>query len=144
MGIFDKFKTSSIKLENEKEAAAALILCCVAADGEISEEEVNTIIAIATSRKLFKFDNYNIIHKKALDVVRSNKGNISQVINMASSLISSQNKHGIFSVCCDLVFSDGTIADEEERVIEAIQQALAISPADTEKIIQVVMWKNSF
>ncbi len=145
MGLFDKVlgnKNETITL-NKPEGMAAIAIVAVAADGEISDEEVNrVVIDLATLRAFRRHDMRdlsNTLNKVAGLVKRRGTG---PVLIAANSVLRKEEKESAFFIAADLVLADGVVEPEEKKFLEELQKTLSIDDGTALKIVEVCSIKN--
>jgi len=116
----EKIIIYAISTLNKEEAFAAIPLATIAADGNISEEEVLGIITALTRMKLFA--DY--------DAKKMN--------SMFNKLIGIIKRQGVDA----LAMADGILEKAEKDILTKIQQTLEVPEDVAIKIIEVILIKN--
>lgn len=137
-----KIQAADIKLE-PAEAFAAIALIAVAADGVITESEKQGISNIFSRMELFS--NYSEERKKEilnrlLDMIK--KKEIKPLFDAAVPKLPQELKETVFAISTDLVLVDGSLAEEEEQLLNELYNALEISETVANNIIDVMIIKN--
>lgn len=132
--------TSKIEL-NPSEALTAISVLAVAADGQISEEERQTLAA----NHIRLFSSYSAEHfqelfKKVLNLSRQYSP--AQVFLAAKNALNPQLRETAFAIAADLVLVDGIFTQEEKEFLVELAEALEISDEIGKKIIKVMTIKN--
>jgi|CXWL01.1.fsa_nt_gi uncharacterized tellurite resistance protein B-like protein len=146
MGLFDKLlggQSSENATLTKQEAVAAVLLITVAADGNISSEEVESVIAISNRMQLLRSqtaDQFNEMMRKLIGILQ--KQGYEFLLNKATEAMPADLKQTAFAVAADLMFADGFIEEKEKTVIEAIQRAMQIPDDLALKIVEVLQIKN--
>jgi len=144
VGLFDKVlgKGDAVTL-NKPEGLAAVAVAAVAADGDISSEEINRVaIDLATLRAFRNQDMRelgNTLNKVAGLIKRRGPG---PVLAAANSVLRAEEKQSAFFIAADLVVSDGTVEDQEKQFLEELQKTLGVDDDTALKIVEVVSIKN--
>ena len=148
MGLFDKIRSSvSSASKNERytplsdyEAWVGMLYAAIAADGEVSEVEIDALIRLVLFKN--KFTGLDIIpfYKNALQA--KNQFGIQHIIDSCSLLIKDDDKPTLLALVAELILSDGIITDKEKEVIEYITARLNIDEPTAAKIIEVMLIKN--
>jgi uncharacterized tellurite resistance protein B-like protein len=142
MGIFDVLSSGNkTELKDEKEAFVAIVFGCMAADGEISNEEVGSMIGVFSTKQMFNGVNVNDIFKKVAKL-HNQLGGAEKLIEAAASKITENLKLTTFANAVDLVMADGFAHDKEKSLLSLLQSKLSISDADATKIMEVIVIKN--
>jgi len=146
MGLFDKLLgdqgSDTISL-NPREAFAAILLAAAAADGNISEEEAESVISMSNRLQLFKNQSatdYNAMMGKLIGIHRTRGAAL--LVQTACSALPIDLRESVFAVTVDLLFADGTVAPEERKLLEGLQQVLEIPESQATKIVEVMITKN--
>ncbi len=146
MGLFDEgnttVKAADIDLE-PAEAFAAVALIAVAADGVITDSESQGIASILSRMALFT--EYSEAQKKEMIarlLKRIKNKETKALFDAAVAKLPQDLKETVFAVTTDLVLADGDVAKEEEQLLDELCNALEISEAVADKIIDVMMIKN--
>ncbi len=146
MGLFEQGETTiqatDIKLE-PAEAFAAIALITVAVDDFITESEKQGISNILSRMELFS--NYSEERKKEmldrlLGIIK--KQEIKPLFDAAVAQLPKYLRETVFAVSTDLVLVDGYLAEEEERLLNKLYNALEISEVVATNIIDVIIIKN--
>lgn len=145
MGLFSKFLQgdSEINSLSNEESFIGIIVSITAADGDISDEETADLISILNkSKTISKLDSNNF--KKAVDkVFRVLKVNgVEKLLELSMNGLNETLQVGLFSLACDLAYSDGYIEKAEEQVLERLKDCFKISDEDAINIVQVITIKN--
>jgi tellurite resistance protein len=146
MGLFDKLLSGqgpeSIKL-NEQEAFLGVLLVTIAADGEVADEETQSlVIACQRSELLGEYTpaDYNATFKKLADILR--KHGVEVFLTKTAEPLSPELKETAFAVAADLIFADGSVEEGEQNLLEAIQKSLGVADDLAVKIVEVMQIKN--
>ena len=135
-----KTDTSAIKL-TFSEALTAISVLAVAADGQISEAERQTLAA----NHIRWFGSYGAEHflqlfKKVLEL--SSQYSPAEVFAAAKNALTPGLRETAFAIAADLVLVDGVFTPEEKEFLVELSEALEISGDTGKKIIEVMTIKN--
>ena len=91
------------------------------------------------------FNNYSEERKKEilnrlLGMIK--KKEIKPLFDAAVAKLPKELKETVFAISTDLVLVDGSLAEEEEQLLNALYNALEISETVANNIIDVMMIKN--
>lgn len=146
MGLFDKVfgkETGAVSL-SKQEAYGAIGVAAVAADGDISPEEIQRVaIDLATLRAFHKSDIKdlaNVLNKVSGLIKKRGTGPVFEVIK---TTLTKEEMQAAFFVAADLVLADGVVEQEEKDFLEDLQSTLQIDDATALKIVEVATIKNS-
>lgn len=132
--------TSTIEL-NPSEALIAISVLAVAADGQISEEERQTLAA--NHIRLFSSyagEHFQEVFKKVLNL--SSAYSPAEVFRAAKKTLNSGLRATAFAIATDLVLVDGILTKEEKEFLVELAEALEIPDELGQKIIEVMTLKN--
>jgi uncharacterized membrane protein YebE (DUF533 family) len=135
-----KSDISTIEL-TPSEALTAISVLAVAADGQISEEERQTLAA--NHIRLFSSysgEHFQELFKKVLNLSRDY--NPAEVFAVAKNTLTPQLRETAFAIATDLVLVDGIFTQEEKEFLVELAEALEISDEMGQKIIEVMTIKN--
>lgn len=145
LGLLDKAfgrESSAISL-SKPEAYAAVAVAAVAADGDISGEELQrTAIDLATLRAFRKHslrDLGETLDKVAKLIKRRGPG---PVLEATKTVLQREERESAFFVAVDLALADGVVEKHEREFLEELQRTLLVEEALALKIVEVVQIKN--
>lgn len=145
MGLFSNIigNSSSNFQFNKQESLVGFMLSIVASDGHISDEEVNDFIQYSNKINILK----NIGNKEFNEIIDKvfkvyNREGLDSLIDKSAEGLPNDMKLGVFTICCDLAYSDGFIEKEEENVLEKIVEYLSIDNDTAMNIVDVISTKN--
>ncbi len=146
MGMFDKIlggRSSEDAAYSKQEAFAAIMLATVAADGNISDEEVDGFNAVINRMKLFQAQTA-AEHKAMIDRLFGslNRNGATSLLEKGAGFLPAELRETAFAVAGDFVFADGSVEAEEMAVIEKLQAALQVPEQQALKILEVLEIKN--
>lgn len=146
MGLFDKVlgnRGSGNAGFSKQEAFAAIMLATVAADGHISDEEVDGFNAVINRMKLFQAQSapeLRAMIDKLFGIL--NRSGATALLEKGAEFLPSELRETAFAVAGDFVFADGLVEDEEMAVLEALQKTLGIAEDKAVQILEVLEIKN--
>lgn len=143
MGLFDKVIGTSEDKLTPAEGFTGIALCAVAADGVVTQEEVQGLGTSLARTRLFKDLNprqVNQAFEKVMKVAK-NKGP-EQLLQLSSEAIPHELRPTAFAIAADLLFADSEVAESEKKYLEHIQQSLGVPQDLAVKIVEVMGVKN--
>lgn len=146
MGLFDKVlggRSSENAALSKQEAFAAIMLATVAADGHISDEEVDGFNAVVNRMKLFQVQSvaeHKAMMDKLLGLLKRNDA--SFLLSKGAEFLPAELRETAFAVAGDFVFADGSVEKEEMAVLEKLQATLGVAEQQALKILEVLEIKN--
>ncbi len=144
MGLFDKITGGGSEQPfTRQEAFAGIMLAVVAADGHISDEEVQDFNARTNRMKLFAEQSGNHFSQMIDKLFRIlKKEGPSSLMQRSARSLPPDLRPTAFAVSTDLVFADGTVDEDEQALIGGLQNLLGIPDELAEKIVEVIHIKN--
>ena len=146
MGLFDKIlggKSSEDVAFSKHEAFASIMLAVVAADGHISDEEIDGFYAVINRMRLFKVQSV-AEHKAMMDKLLGllKRKDATFLMQKGVESLPTELRETAFAVAADFIFADGSVEEEEKGLITQLQAGLGISDQVAMKIVEVMEIKN--
>ena len=144
MGLFDRIISgSSTSSLSRPEAFAGVMLATVAADGHISDEEIAGFNGVISRMKIFQAQSasqHGAMIDKLFGILK--RSNAEQLLSKAAEVLSPELREAAFAVSADLIFADGSVEEEEKRLLEFLQSKLGIPDELATQIVRVMEVKN--
>lgn len=145
MGLFDKFRStvSSNVAFTLQEATSGVLLSVVASDGNISDDEAEYFRFVANRHPVFRDQSpaeFNRMIDKMLGLLK--RWGWDVLIDKCAVDIPKEFKPTVFALAVDFVFADGSVEDEETKLIGRLQQGLEIPNDIAESVVEVLAAKN--
>lgn len=145
MGLFSNILGSGSTPTNldKQESFLGLIMSVVAADGHISEEEINDFNSFVNKSKILRGmtgNQFNSTIDKLFKILK--RDGLDTLVDLCVAGLPAEIREGVFAICCDLLFSDGSVEREEELLLENLKVKLSINDALAMKIVEVISIKN--
>ncbi|MBD2594249.1 tellurite resistance TerB family protein [Nostoc spongiaeforme FACHB-130] len=145
MGLFDKL---SIRTQNDvtlspAEAFAAITLASVAADGYLTDEEVQTMMASLSRMHLFRSYPNDVVRRmfdKLCGMIK--RQGFDDFIKTAIAALPHDLYDTAFAVATDLILADGQVTKEEEDLLNVLWSNLEIPDETARSIVNVMIIKN--
>lgn len=143
MGLFDKVLGKGNDALTAAEGFTGIAVCAVAADGVITQDEVQGLAVALTRTRSFKDSSPRQVQASFEKVTRiaKDKG-VGELLRMSSEAIPKELRPTAFAIATDLVFADGDVSGSERKYLEEIQRTLGVADADALKIVEVMAIKN--
>ena len=128
---------------NHQEAFMGVLLAVIAADGYFSDDEVSDFwktLGRANVMSSYTDRQYKESTDKLMRVIKG--PGYETLLQKSIEALPKELHQGAFVYACDLVFSDGSAAPEEQAVLDKIKQGFSIDDALAYKAVEVVMIKN--
>lgn len=146
MGLFDSLFSGSSSVENltKEEAFCAVLLSIIAADGDISDEEVDDFHAIVNRVRLLKSVSSQAFKQIVAKLFRiMKKDGVSHLAILGCKSLPAEYHKGTLVMACDLVFSDGEVDTDEVKILELIKSNMTVDDLFAQKTIEVMKEKGS-
>lgn len=143
MGLFDKVLGSSATNFTPAEGLTGIALAAVAADGVITQDEINGLAVSLGRTRAFKSTNprqINAAFEKVAKVAKD-KG-VPDLLKLCSESIPKELRPTAFAIAADLVFADGDVSGQERKYLEQIQHTLGVPDDIALKVVEVMAIKN--
>ncbi len=125
-----------------EEAFAGILLAANAADGYVSQEEVQAFGTLICRMRLYKplnGDQIGRIIDRNLSQMR--RLGLEEFVNRCAAIPDRLRKTA-FANAVDMVMADGVVEDEEKQFINNLRRQLNISGDDAQMIVTVMRYKN--
>jgi uncharacterized tellurite resistance protein B-like protein len=132
MGLFDKLKGSKPVELTPKSALALSAISLIAADGVIDEAELMDLAKIVRGDR-------NAVNA-ALSVLRTTS--LPDVMMLVANCLNEKQKITTLAILADLAMADGTLAGEEQKILQQFMEKFGVSEATLKPIIEVIGLKN--
>lgn len=147
MGLFSGLSTTRSQEKgvsfSPAEAFAAITLATVAADGYLSDDEIEVMIASLNRMELFRSYSRDVMGRlfDKLCGITKRHGSDTLLKNAIASL--PHHLHDTaFAVATDLVLADGEVTEEEEDLLQYLYSYLDIPEDKAKMIIDSMIIKN--
>lgn len=145
MGLFSNIMGGSAPLKlNPQEAFIGILVSIIAADGHFSDQEIDDFNAAVRKAKILQgmsTQQFNSACDKAFGILK--KQGVNSFLDIAIPVLPKETYKAIFTIACDLVFSDGAIESDEEETIENLKSRLGIDDETAQLTIYVINNKYS-
>jgi uncharacterized tellurite resistance protein B-like protein len=146
MGLFDRLFSqantgAASNPQNEQEAWVGVLYGCAAADGEVSDIEIDHFARTLVFKAAFKNHDLKNYFKTAMKAQR--QGGSKTLIDNSIAKIPAANRPVLFAVVMDLLLADGLLGDKEKEIAEYLAGVLELNMPTAEKIIEVMLIRNT-
>lgn len=141
MGLFDGFTKEAQLTFNTQKAIMTIVMAAVAADGEVSDEEVSRLRSMCARSPIFASnakEEDDAVIDFAIKAVNQLKGD---AIKKAAEALKPELRETAFAFATEMVMADGTVGQEEEAFIGQLTSTLGISNDLAKAVIQVTMMR---
>jgi uncharacterized tellurite resistance protein B-like protein len=144
MGLFDMFKGDSGLEMTPHLAFATSLLYMIAADGEISNEEVGQLLSVLGGEESGGTIGVGANNRQLLEnAQRYIRGHsMSEFLAEATPLLSDAQKMCVLVNLADSLLSDGSAAPEEQKMFGQVMQGFGISEERFQPFFEVILLKN--
>ena len=146
MGLFDKLFSSTTSTityspKSEQEAWIAVMYACIAADGDVSDAEIDKLCQLVVYKSMFSGKEIIEYYKPAM-IAHKQIGS-KALIDSSVSLIQENNKPTVFALIMELLLADGILGDKEKEILEYLTESLKLASDMAQKIVEVMLIKNN-
>ncbi|MEM6402767.1 MAG: tellurite resistance TerB family protein [Cyanobacteria bacterium P01_D01_bin.116] len=146
MGLFSGLSTRSQETSvsfSPAEAFAAITLATVAADGYLSDDEVQIMVASLTRMELFRSYSSDVMRRLFDKLCGITKRQGSDVLLKTAITSLPHHLHDTaFAVAADLILADGEVTEEEEDLLQYLYTHLNIPEEKAKNIVDAMIIKN--
>jgi tellurite resistance protein len=147
MGLFgkkeEKQKAMAAAPMSEADGFGAVIVCAMASDGQMQDEEKMVVASTLSRMKLY--NGWQQAHFKGMIekmVAKIKVEGPEQMLTQAVNSLSSPLRDTAFAVACDIVMADGVITEEEKGYLGWLYQNLGVDEDTARAIFAVLAIKN--
>lgn len=146
MGLFENhsnLRTQDSLSLGPVEAFAAITLAAVAADGYLTDDEINIMIASLSRMQLFRSYPSEVMRKmfdKLCGIIK--RQGFDSLVKIAIASLPHDLYDTAFAVATDLVLADGEVTKEEEDLLNYFWNALDIPDETAHSIVKAMIIKN--
>ena len=146
MGIFDTLfqstpSTITYAPQSEQEAWVSIMYSCMAADGEISDTEIDKLCELLVVKTLFH--NQDLADHYQNSMLAHKQIGSKTLIDSSVSMILESNKPTLFTLTMELLLADGILGAKEKEIAEYLTDALALNPEIAKKIVEIMLIRNT-
>ncbi len=142
MGLFDSFRQETFPTMNPQQAIMTIVLGAVAADGEVSDDEIRRIQGMCALSPLFASNSV----EEDLGIMRFAGRALTQhgeeAVSKAIEVLSPELRETAFAFACDMVLADGVLTPTEERFMTDLAKRLELRDNVPESIIFTTIVRN--
>lgn len=116
----------TLPIENEQEAAVALLFACVLhGDKNLTEAEIEHLSRMLVLSSKFKSSSLNELTMKALSLQAEHGSKI--LIEQSAPHISENFRETLFAMACEMVTDDGSVNEQESEILAMTALYLGLS-----------------
>ncbi len=116
----------NLEIENEQEAAVAILFASVLYQDKIlKESEIEHLSRMLVLSSKFKGSSLNDLTKKALSLQAIHGSKM--IIEQSAPLISENFRETLFAMTCEIMTADGTVNDQESELLAMIALYIGLS-----------------
>ena len=128
---------------SKEQAFAGILFSIISVDGQVTAEETADFNSTLQRAKLMRKVTNNEFNDMMRVLQRAlRKSGPEVLVTTCAEFLPSELANGTFAHACDLVFSDGDAAVEEQKLLDHIKQELKIEDGLAFKVGEVLMIKN--
>ena len=120
-----------------QESFIGCLICTIYLDGEATDEEIEFMVQGYHGRSIFTgFDTQSALRRQ---IMRRATDDSESILKECCAGITEEWKPTVFATCCDLVFKDNVITNEERLFLKRVKDYLQIPDDTANKILDVMM-----
>ena len=128
---------------SKEQAFAGILLSVISVDGQVTSEETADFNATLQRSKLMR----KVTNNEFTDMMKVlqrllRKSGPEDLVTACAEFLPSELANGTFAYACELVFSDGEAAVEEQKLLDHIKKELKIEDSLAFKVGEVLLIKN--
>lgn len=132
-----------LSLDNEHEAAVAILFACVMANNKkMNQSQIEQLSRMLVLSSRFRDTSLNELTKKALSLL-SQHGHKS-LIEEAAPLIGDDFRDTLFAMCCELMTAEGRIDEPESEVLGMVALYLGLSLDTMRMMLTTYLIRNRY
>lgn len=130
-----------LSIENEQEAAIAILFACVL-NGEksLGESEIEHLSRMLVLSSKFKSGSLNEMTKKALSLQAQHGSKM--LIEKSAPLISDNFRETLFAMACEMVTADGSVNERESEILAMTALYLGLSVEVMKMMLTTYLIRN--
>ncbi|MBO3464054.1 tellurite resistance TerB family protein [Aetokthonos hydrillicola Thurmond2011] len=146
MGLFSNhsnLRTKDSTSLGPAEAFAAITLAAIAADGYLTDDEIQIMVASLSRMHLFRSYPSEVLRKmfdKLSGMIK--RLEFDAFVKTAISSLPHELHDTAFAVATDLILADGEVTEEEENLLNYLWNNLGISDETAHSIVNAMIIKN--
>ena len=131
----------NLEIENEQEAAVAILFASVLYQDKIlKESEIEHLSRMLVLSSKFKGSSLNDLTKKALSLQAIHGSKM--IIEQAAPLISENFRETLFAMTCEIMTADGTVNDQESELLAMIALYIGLSMETMKMMLTTYLIRN--
>lgn len=146
MGLYEKFAERKetpgfdYTVASDMEAWVGILYACMAADGDISDVEIDSLSRMLVMKQKFDGQHIDIYFEKVADA-QEKIGSLN-LVEACAQMVEQEEKPTLFAMAVDIVLADGVLQEDERLMIAFISESLQIPNELAQQIINVILIRN--
>lgn len=129
---------------SKEDAFYGILYAATAADGEVSAQESEEVIALAHRTKTMKGVSHTDLAAIHARVEEQFKRDFNAALSDACNSVPAEVVPSIFAHAVDVVFADGKVVTKEVDFLRTLADKLKLDEGTAQKIIDVLQIKNAY
>lgn len=144
MGLFDMFKSDSGAKMTPHLAFAISLIYMISADGNVENEEVGQLLSVLGGESQNGVIGVGANNRQLLDnaLKYTQRNSVDTFLNEAAPMLTDAQKMCILTNVIDSSLSDGTPAQEEQRLFNKFLEAFGVDEDRFRPFFEVIALKN--
>jgi uncharacterized membrane protein YebE (DUF533 family) len=139
MSFLRKMFSGQVHADDARRYLVEVMLAAMEADGDVQEEEVETLEANLANHPIFEGlsgDELSRLTELAADAIRSAGGGKQRVQAIAAGLPSRNQRLTAYTMACEVCVSDRVLAESEIDFLDHLQTALGLDDAEAKDVFE--------
>mgnify|MGYP000269957966 CR=1 FL=1 len=132
---------SPLRITDEPQACAAVLVACLRANELDSDEENATFYTAIRSRNIFRGHDAQAL-VEAATAYYARAGSPAALIDAAIGAIREQTRLPLFYHCLDVILADGVVTPQEHKVFQYLKGKFRVEDEVAWKAMEVLVVKN--
>jgi len=139
MSFLRKMFSGRVKTDDPRRYLIEAMLGAMEADGDISDEEMNTLQGNLEGHELFQGltgDEVQRFLDLAADAIRGAGGGKARLADIAKGLPSRQQRLTAYALACEVCVADRELVEAEIDFLDDLQKALSLDEAEAQEVFE--------
>jgi hypothetical protein len=130
-----------LPITNEQEAAVAILFACVMGNGSgLNQSQIEQLSRMLVLSSKFTGSSLNDLTIKALSLQAAHGSKI--MIEQSAPLVSEDFRETVFAMCCEIMTSEGRIAEEDSEILAMTALYLGLSVEKMKMMLTTYLIRN--
>jgi len=139
MSFLRKMFSGQVHTDDSRRFLVEVMLCAMEADGEVQEEEVDTLEGELAKNPMFEGlsgEELSRLTDVAADAIREAGGGKARIPAIANGLPSRNQRLAAYAMACEVCVADRVLAEAEIDFLDALQREFALADEEAREIFE--------